>query len=53
MKKSVAVELEETDSCTETESLLEHTPWRMSDPKNEVSPSVTGRSEDFARQIKL
>ena len=52
MKRSVAVEIDETDSSTETESLLEHTPRRMSDLENETSPSESVSSEDVARQIK-
>ena len=53
MKISVAVETEETDSSTETESLLEHTPKRMSDPKIETSPSEAVTSEDVERQKEL
>ena len=52
MKKSVAVETEENDSSTETESLLAHTPGRMSDPKLETLPSETFTSEDVERQIR-
>ena len=39
MKGPVAVETEETDCSTETESLLGHTPRRMSDPKIEKPSS--------------
>ena len=52
MKKSIAVETEETDSGTETESLLRNTPRRMSALKTETSPSVSVRSEEVVRQIK-
>ena len=52
MKRSVGVETEETDSSTETESLPEHTPRRMSDPENEASSNVSVTSEEVARQIK-
>ena len=52
MKRSVAVENEEINSSTETESFLENTPRRMSDPKTETSSSVSVTSEEFARQIK-
>ena len=51
MKRCVAVETKETDSSTETESLLEHTPKRMPDSKKETSPSVSVKSEDIERQI--
>ena len=52
MKRSVAVETEETDSSTETESLLGHTPGRMSDPEIETSSSEAVTSEDVERQIR-
>ena len=52
MKKSVAVETEETDSSTETENLLEHAPRRMSNPENQTSSSVSVTSEEVARRIK-
>ena len=52
MKKIVAIETEETDSSTETYSLLEKIPRRMSDPKTETSPSVSVTSEEVGRQIK-
>ena len=53
MKRSVAVEPEETDGSTETGSLLEKTlTSRMSDPKTETSSSVSVTSEEVACQIK-
>ena len=52
MKRSVAVETEENDSSTETESLLAHTPRRMSDPEIETSSSEAVTSEDVERQIR-
>ena len=52
MKRSVAVENEETDSCTETESLLGHDPKRMSDPEYETSSGEVVTSEDVERQIR-
>ena len=52
MKKSVAAKMEETDSSTETESLLENTPRRMSDPETFTAPSVSITFEKVARQIK-
>ena len=52
MIRSVAVETEETDSITETESLLGHTPRRMSDPQTETSSSEAVTSEDVERQIR-
>ena len=52
MKRYVAVETEETDSSTETESLTENTPRRMSYHKIETSSSASVRSEEVARQIK-
>ena len=50
MKRSIAVETEETDSSTETESFLGHTPRRMSDPEIETSSSEAVTSEDVERQ---
>ena len=52
MKRSVAVETEETDGSIETESLLEYTPLRMSYPKNETSSRESVTSVYVARQIK-
>ena len=52
MKRSAAVQTEENDSSTETESSLAHTPKRMSDPKTEASPSEAVASEDVERQIR-
>ena len=52
MRRSVAVETEETDNSTETESSLERTPRRMSDPEDETSTSEAVTSEDVSRQIK-
>ena len=52
MKRSFAVETEETDSSTETESSLGHTPRRMSDPEIETSSSETVTSGDVERQIR-
>ena len=52
MKRSVAVETEENDTSTETESLLARTPRRMSDPEIETSTSEAGTSEDVERQIR-
>ena len=52
MKTSVAVETKENDSSTETESLLAHTPRRMSDPEIETSSSEAVTSEDVERQIR-
>ena len=48
MKKTVAVDTEETDSSTETESLIENTLRRMSDHEVETSPSVSITSEEVA-----
>ena len=52
MKRSVAVETEETNSSTETESLLKHTPKRMSDRENATWTSESVTSEDVVRQIR-
>ena len=52
MKTSVAVEIDETDSSTDTESLIDIIPKKMSDHEVETSPSVSVTSEKFARQIK-
>ena len=52
MKRTVAVETEDIDSSTETESWIEHTPRRMSDHEIETSSSVFVTSEEVARQIK-
>ena len=52
MKRSLAVETEVTDSNTETESLLAHTPRRMSDPEIETSSSEAVTSEDVERQLR-
>ena len=52
MKKSVAVETEQNDSSTETESLLAHTPRKMSDPEIETSSSESVTSEDVERQTR-
>ena len=53
MKRSVAIETEETeDSSTETESLLGHTPRRMSDPEIETSSSEAVTLEDVEHQIR-
>ena len=51
MKRSVAVEIEETVSSTETGSLLEHAPRRMSDSEVGTSPIAAVTSEDVERQI--
>ena len=52
MKRSVAVETEETVSSTETKGLLEHTPRRMSDLEIETSSSEAVASEDVERQTR-
>ena len=52
MKTSVAVETEGTDSRTETESALAHTPRRMSDPEIETSSSEAVTSGGVQRQIR-
>ena len=52
MRSSVAVEFEENVSSTETESLLAHTPKRMSAPEIETSSSEAVTSEDVEFQIK-
>ena len=52
MKKAVAIETDEIDSSTETESLITNTPRRLSDHEKETSPSVSFMSEEVARQIK-
>ena len=52
MKRSVAVEIDETDSSTETESLLGYTPKRMSNLETETSSSEAVTPEDFERQIR-
>ena len=49
---AVAVETEETGSSTETESLPEHTPRRMSDPEKKILSSVSVTSQEVGRQIK-
>ena len=51
-KRLVAVETDEIDTSTETESLMENTPKTMSDYEVETLPSVSGMSEEVARQIK-
>ena len=51
MKRSVAVEIEETDSSTETEILLEHTARSISDPAIETTPCEAVTPESVARQI--
>ena len=45
MKRSVAVETEETDISTGTENLLGHTARRMSNPELETSSSEAVTSE--------
>ena len=52
MKRSVTVETEETDSSTETENLLGHTPRRMSDSEIETSSSEAVTSEGVERPIR-
>ena len=52
MKRSVAVETEENDISTKTESILAHTPRRMSDPKIETSSSKAVMCEDVECQIR-
>ena len=52
MKRSAAVETEETDNRTETECLEENTPRKSSDPARETSTSVSVTSEEISRQIK-
>ena len=52
MKRSVAVEFDETDFNTKTESLLEYSPRGISDPKNRTSPSESVTFQDVARQIE-
>ena len=51
-EKFIAVETKETDSSTETERLLGHSPRRMSDPEIETSSGETVTSEDVERQIR-
>ena len=53
MKRSVAVETEENDSSTETESLLAHTPGRMSDPEIEISSSELLRLKTLRVKYEL
>ena len=53
MKRTLVVETDEVDSSTETESLIEITPRRMSDHEVETSSSVSVTSEEVARQIKV
>ena len=52
MTRSVVVQTEENDKSTETESLLAHTPRRMSDPEIETSSSEAVSSEDVEHQIR-
>ena len=52
MKKTVAVETEETDNCNETESLIENNPRKMSDHEIEASPTAFVTSEEVSLQIK-
>ena len=52
MKRSVTIETEDTDISTKTESLLEHTPRRMSDLQNGTSTKVSATSEEVALQVK-
>ena len=52
MERSFAVEPEETDSSTETESLLKKTWRRVSDPETDTSTCVSVTSGEVARQIK-
>ena len=52
LKRSVAVETEKNNSSTETESLLAHTPRRMSHPEIETSSTEAVTSEDIERQIR-
>ena len=52
MKRTVAVETDDIDSSTETESLIENIPRMMSDHEIEASASVSVTSGEVARQIK-
>ena len=52
MKKSVAVETEETNSSTETASLIEKNARTMSHHEIETSTGASVTSEEAARQIK-
>ena len=52
MKRTIAVEADEIDSSTATESFIENTPKMMSDHKVETSPSVSVTSEEVSRQVK-
>ena len=52
MKTSVAVEIDETDSSTQTESLIDIIPKKMSEPELETSRSVSITFEENSLQIK-
>ena len=52
MKRTAAVENEEADSFTETKSLIQNTPKKMSDHEIETPLSLSTTSEEVARQIK-
>ena len=52
MKKSRAVETEETDKSNETGSLIENTKRNMSYQEVETSTRVSGTSQEVARQMK-
>ena len=52
MKKSVAVETQETDSSIGTASLLKSIPGKMSNPEMETPPKVSVTFEEIPHQIK-
>ena len=52
MRRAVAVETDEIDCSSKTDSLIKNTTRRMSDHEIETSPSVSATFGEVARQIK-
>ena len=52
MKRTIGIETKDTNSNTETESLVVNTPGRRPDKEDESSPNVSVTSEEVACQIK-
>ena len=52
MKRTIGTETDDIKSSTETETLIQSTPSRMSDHETENSSSVSVTPEEVARQIR-
>ena len=52
MERTISVETEDIGSSTETESLIENTPRKMSEYEIEASPSVSVTFAEAFRQIR-